>query len=365
MKKSLVLLCLLAAFFSCFDAEKADESSADIKNYAVTWNLNYAGAPVPETEQVKEGSLLTVPESPERDGLYPVDWYRESSCETRWNFETDTVTSDIILYAKWNYKPYLTFKGSSSFSIKVSRPGWNGTVEYSTDAVKWKRFTGSAVTAQKSSGSYYLYFRGKKNTRITGEYCCRWTIKGTAGCYGNIMTLLNYSDPEKASMAPYCFYYMFGYCAGLTEAPALPALKLSDYCYFGMFFNCGLTAAPALPAVRLTDSCYGAMFSGCKKLTEAPALPAVKLAGSCYQDMFHGCRMLAVPPALPAAKLASCCYYEMFSGCSSLKISKTGKGTLFLSLPAGMPSGAVRYMFSGTGGTFKGTPVRNGKYRYE
>jgi hypothetical protein len=105
----------------------------------------------------------------------------------------------------------------------------------------------------------------------------------------------------------------------LTQAPALPATTLADYCYSDMFYGCtGLTQAPALPATTLADYCYYSMFNGCTGLTTAPALPATTLADGCYSDMFSGCTGLTQAPALPATTLANDCYGYMFQGCTQI-----------------------------------------------
>jgi len=39
-------------------------------------------------------------------------------------------------------------------------------------------------------------------------------------------------------LAPYCYYYMFQSCTGLTRLPDLPATNLTDSCYRYMFYKC-------------------------------------------------------------------------------------------------------------------------------
>ena len=47
----------------------------------------------------------------------------------------------------------------------------------------------------------------------------------------------------------------------------LPAASLADYCYFYMFYGCSnLTTAPELPASTLAKSCYERMFTYCRSL---------------------------------------------------------------------------------------------------
>ena len=48
-----------------------------------------------------EGSLLTKPEDPTRSRYDFQGWYLEEKCETVWNFESDRVSGNMRLFAKW------------------------------------------------------------------------------------------------------------------------------------------------------------------------------------------------------------------------------------------------------------------------
>lgn len=50
---------------------------------------------------VKVGDKVTRPNNPEKVGYTFSGWYKESSCVNEWNFETETISDDITLYAKW------------------------------------------------------------------------------------------------------------------------------------------------------------------------------------------------------------------------------------------------------------------------
>lgn len=52
---------------------------------------------------VEHDSLVTKPEDPVRKNYDFVGWYKETECENEWLFDTDKVTSDVRLYAKWEY----------------------------------------------------------------------------------------------------------------------------------------------------------------------------------------------------------------------------------------------------------------------
>jgi uncharacterized repeat protein (TIGR02543 family) len=47
------------------------------------------------------GTTITAPVLPSRAGYTFAGWYKETACINAWNFDADTVTSDITLYAKW------------------------------------------------------------------------------------------------------------------------------------------------------------------------------------------------------------------------------------------------------------------------
>ena len=76
--------------------------------YTVTFNSN--GGTAVESQFVEPGSTITKPTDPTKSGGYEFDgWYKESSLTNAWNFETDTITGDTIVYAKWE-GPYIYFQ---------------------------------------------------------------------------------------------------------------------------------------------------------------------------------------------------------------------------------------------------------------
>lgn len=194
------------------------------------------------------------------------------------------------------------------------------------------------------------------------------------------------------SLESSCYRYMFAGCTKLLSGPALPATNLSTSCYSYMFQNCSsLTSAPSLTATNLLSSCYAYMFSGCINLTSAPALPATTCAQYCYDHMFSGCSSLINVPALPAdtldqycyrsmfekctsleslhdlpvLTLQNYCYMNMYNGCTKIKLSSSQVGdyqTAYRIPSSGTgttATNALYTMFTGTGGTFTGTPMIN------
>lgn len=246
---------------------------------------------------------------------------------------------------------YLTFSSPSTFTLNIidNIKYWDGTLEYSTDTTTWNTWDGT--TKLNSSADGKLYMRGTGNTYITGMYANMnkgiWVLTGSnISCKGNIENLLDYKTVENGghpTMETYCYSYMFYNCTSLIEAPALPATTLTTYCYGYMFYNCtSLTTAPVLPATTLANFCYYSMFYGCTSLTTLPALPATTMVRYCYNSMFDGCTKIK----LSTTKTGE---YQ-----TAYRIPTSGTGTTGTS--------SLSYMFTNTGGTFKGEPSINTTY---
>jgi len=67
--------------------------------YNVTFNSKGGSSVVSQT--IERGSLVKEPANPTRSGYRFGGWYKEEACINLWNFASDTVTSNITLYAKW------------------------------------------------------------------------------------------------------------------------------------------------------------------------------------------------------------------------------------------------------------------------
>jgi uncharacterized repeat protein (TIGR02543 family) len=71
-------------------------------------------------------SSISPPASPVKTNYAFVGWYKESACINEWNFETDIVTSDIKLYAKWTIGKYLvSFNSMGGESISDTAVNYN------------------------------------------------------------------------------------------------------------------------------------------------------------------------------------------------------------------------------------------------
>lgn len=81
-------------------AQGADDETPPAAIFTVTFDANGHGA-APSAIIVKEGETITEPDAPTADGYTFTGWYRDKEATNQWNFDTDTATDNIILYAGW------------------------------------------------------------------------------------------------------------------------------------------------------------------------------------------------------------------------------------------------------------------------
>lgn len=108
-------------------------------------------------QQVESGERATMPTPPTKAEYTFVGWYKEAGFENEWDFDTDVVTADITLYAKW--VPF-TYKDDPNDSLSVEITGYASGAP--KDVVIPKQLGGKDVT---SIGA--LAFSGKGLTSVT------------------------------------------------------------------------------------------------------------------------------------------------------------------------------------------------------
>lgn len=93
----------------------ATETECETGTYSVIYDFaGHGGTRV--TDCIPEGTVIeTAPEVPTASGYRFDGWFKEESYTNLWNFETDKVTSNITLYAKWTEEP-----GGSSEEVSSS-----------------------------------------------------------------------------------------------------------------------------------------------------------------------------------------------------------------------------------------------------
>ena len=110
---SLLIALLFSACILGGDVEawrgKAQEANGP---FTVTFYAN-GGTPAPDPQTIAKGGRVTEPQAMTKTGFGFGGWYREEDLSSRWNFNTDTVTGNIILYAGWDINYYtVTFNAN-------------------------------------------------------------------------------------------------------------------------------------------------------------------------------------------------------------------------------------------------------------
>ena len=113
MKKStsksllyIILVSFVLASCRSISSDSADSNSATSVDpdttYTITFDLNYEGSPAaPAPQTIYHGGLVTEPIAPVQIGHDFKHWSSDVSGSSIWNFASDTVLSDLTLYAIW------------------------------------------------------------------------------------------------------------------------------------------------------------------------------------------------------------------------------------------------------------------------
>ena len=211
-----------------------------------------------------------------------------------------------------------------------NRNGNSPDVQYSIDGGKTWQTLGAGEEIQLKNTGDKVYFKGNNPEGFSrgnaeggdNNPYTMFRMTGYIAASGSVMSLIDGEGTSSEIPNDYCFSHLFYNCSSLTQAPELPATKLTEGCYENMFYQCAsLEKAPELPATQLEDGCYSRMFMYCESLTQAPDLPALEMKEHCYSNMFLACRKLEKAPELPATTLATGCYAAMFNDCQKLVVA--------------------------------------------
>lgn len=152
-----------------------------IKTYEVTFDLQGHGQQI-DPVTVEEGKSLSKPNAPTEGGYLFMGWYQEAECTTPWDFDTDVITSDTTLYAKWSLQDITInhITKDESYKERIDLKSVSGSIAN----IKSKVYDGSPytpvvkVTIQPEAG------KNKKLTLTEGtDYRVRYencTNAGTA-----------------------------------------------------------------------------------------------------------------------------------------------------------------------------------------
>lgn len=104
------------------------KGSTDNRNLVAHWSIadykisfDTMGGERIEDVYAKVSTLVSQPENPVRDGYKFEGWYQDEAYSVAWNFDSDTVQKDMILYAKWSINMYTIQFNSHGGSLVPAR----------------------------------------------------------------------------------------------------------------------------------------------------------------------------------------------------------------------------------------------------
>lgn len=206
-----------------------------ITTASVSFNMQGHGSQV-ASQTVDIGSKVTKPSDPSATGYTFGGWYKEASCTNAWNFNTDTVSADMTLYAKWTLNKYnVSFGVNNSNYGSVSSSSISNVPHGSAISVNGNKVTinGTTVTATtKSQTGYTTNFSSWSNTsgtitaartitanftRTANKYTV--TLNADGGTGGTASVDATYNSAMPSVTAPSKLGYIFqGYYTGQNGA---------------------------------------------------------------------------------------------------------------------------------------------------
>ena len=150
--------------------------------YTVTFDAD-GGAPAPEAQKVEHGNKVSKPATdPTKEGYTFANWFNRDG-DAAWNFDTDTVSKNTELYAKWTIK---------TFTVRFDAK--DGTPVPSDQSVKYGNKASKPTEPTKANYDFGGWFNKEGDTpwdfdvntvsKNTDLYA-KWTIKKYVLTYTN------------------------------------------------------------------------------------------------------------------------------------------------------------------------------------
>lgn len=99
MRHFIFTLCTAFACAVCMTGCSEEENNPPKPTFTVSFD-SQGGSEVP-SQKVTQGEKAAKPSDPVKEGMAFDAWYTGTAYDKAWNFDTDVVTKDLTLYAKW------------------------------------------------------------------------------------------------------------------------------------------------------------------------------------------------------------------------------------------------------------------------
>lgn len=185
---------VLSTWTSCsIYAQYADPPFVDVSSETINISYQYKvefdvdGTIYGSAFVDRDGLITSPPTNPEKTEHIFGGWYKEDTCVNPWDFSTDIVTADTILYAKWSQLTY-----SGTLNQYQTNSGDFNSVTFSIEAtgeIKW--FVGGVEQAGANTNNFSF------TPNEFGEYLIYCTVDGVKS---NEITIMCYYQPSSLTI---------------------------------------------------------------------------------------------------------------------------------------------------------------------
>ncbi len=190
--------------------------------YTVSFNLQGHGSM--DNISVVAGNRIEKPSDPAADGYIFTGWYKDVTCAILWDFNRDTVSEDMILYAGWKTDPDYdgVLPGDKPASGNIPDGIWIAGIEEYT-------YTGAAVTPQlrvyncdkrlvKDRDYTVSYKNNKKAAESSDKKAPMVIVKGKGNYAGTVSRAFTI---KQAELTESCLVAASSYSAGSPYVPVV------------------------------------------------------------------------------------------------------------------------------------------------
>lgn len=310
--------------------------------YTVTFDMQGHGTQISTKTNIVSGSTIEEPPAPTADGYTFGGWYKEAACTTAWNFNTDSVTKNTTLYAKWTAKTYtITYKdlGDNTFSgthganypkshtygtattlVNPTKTGYTFDGWFTTSDCSGTAITSIAATGYTSNITLYakwLSFKAVYNTNgdantLTFYYDAvdhsgenitvynnlptaatnpnAWDYNSIRGSVKSVVIDSSVADYHSLTSTAYMFQKMQK-AENISGTENLDTSKVTSMA--GMFFSCKVLSSldvSGFDTSIVTD--MQSMFNNCNELSSLDLSSFKTSIVTNMQSMFLNCKKL-------------------------------------------------------------------------